>query len=316
LTERAQVEKGERSGESPNRSLLLSPRSPFRKRSPAYDFIAGALVLIFLFHVVPCVWGIALSFFRYDGIGKADWVGVDNYRRLAADPTVAASLWITLKYAFGAVPLSLAAGLVIALALDERWFRGKTLARTLFFMPNVISLVAVAFVWEWLLNPKFGIVNTVLQQAGIAGPAWLSDPRSALGCIVLVQVWHGLGFTVIVYLAGLQGIPETYYEAARLDGASRLQQVRHVTLPLLMPTVMFLSIMGFIGAFQVFQSVFMMTGGGPADATRVIVFYLWQVAFERVELGYASAIAVVIFAAVLALTLVQWRFFREHVEVQ
>ncbi len=286
-----------------------------RRSSPAHDFIAGALLLIFLFQVVPCVWGIGLSFFRYDGINVAQWVGGDNYRRLLEDPTVTASLLVTLKYAFGAVPLSLAAGLLIALALDEKWFRGKTLARTLFFMPNVISLVAVAFVWEWLLNPKFGVINTVLQGMGVTGPAWLSDQRTALWCIVLVQVWHGLGFAVIVYLAGLQGIPETYYEAARLDGASRWSQARHVTLPLLMPTVMFLSIMGFIGAFQVFQSVFMMTGGGPGDATRVIVYYLWQISFDRVEMGYGSAIAVVIFVAVLALTLVQWRFYRDRVEV-
>jgi ABC-type sugar transport system permease subunit len=212
------------------------------------------------------------------------------------------------------VPLSLAAGLAIAVALDEKWFRGKTIARTLFFLPNVISLVAVAFVWEWLLNPKFGIVNAALRGIGLAGPAWLSDPRSALWCIILLQVWHGLGFAVIVYLAGLQSIPDVYYEAARLDGASPWRQFRGVTLPLLMPTTMFLSIMGFIGAFQVFQSVYMMTGGGPADSTRVVVYYLWQVAFDRVELGYASAIAVVVFAAVLALTLVQWRFYRDRVE--
>jgi multiple sugar transport system permease protein len=199
-------------------------------------------------------------------------------------------------------------------ALDERWFRGKTLARTLFFMPNVLSLVSVAFVWEWLLNPRFGIVNSVLRGFGVDGPAWLSDPRSALACIVLLQVWHGLGFTVIVFLAGLQGIPDVYHEAARMDGATRAAQFRLVTLPLLTPTVMFLSIMGGIGAFQVFQSVYTMTGGGPADSTRVLVYYLWQVAFDRVELGYASAIAVLIFAAVLALTLLQWRFFRDRLE--
>lgn len=289
-------------------------REVFRRRNAAADFVGGALFLIFLFQVVPCAWGIGLSLFRYDGINPAQWVGVDNYRRLAADPTVGASLWVTLKYAIGAVPLGLIAGLAVALALDEKWFRGKTLARTLFFMPNVISLVAVAFVWEWLLNPKFGIINTVLQGVEISGPAWLSDPRTALLCVIFVQAWHGLGFSVIVFLAGLQGIPETYYEAAMIDGASRWRQVIHVTLPLLMPTVMFLSIMGFIGAFQVFQSVYMMTGGGPADSTRVIVYYLWQVAFDRVEMGYASAIAMVIFAAVLALTAIQWRFFRDRVE--
>jgi multiple sugar transport system permease protein len=291
-----------------------APARKRRPRSPAPDFIAGALVVIVCFQLLPCLWGIGLSFFRYDGIGPAAWVGTENYRRLMADPTIAAALGTTLKYALGSVPLSLVLGLAIALVLDERWFRGKTFARALFFMPNVISLVAVAFVWEWLLNPKFGIINTILDRFGIAGPAWLSDPQWALWCVVLVQVWHGLGFSVIVFLAGLQGVPETYYEAARLDGANRLQQVRHVTLPLLMPTIMFLSIMGCIAAFQVFQTVYMMTGGGPADSTRVIVYYLWQIGFERVEFGYASTIAVVIFAVVLGLTLVQWRFFRDRVE--
>jgi multiple sugar transport system permease protein len=273
------------------------------------------MVLILCFHVIPCIWGIALSFYRYDGISAAEWVGLDNYRRIAADRTVAGSLWVTLKYALGTVPVGLILALVIALALDEKWFRGKTAARTLFFMPNVISLVAVAFVWQWLLNRDYGIVNILLGHFGVKGPNWLSDPETALWCVVAVQVWHGLGFSVIVYLAGLQGIPDMYYEAARLDGANRLQQVRHVTFPLLMPTVMFLSIMGFIGAFQVFQSVFMMTGGGPTDSTRVIVYYLWQLAFERVELGYASAIAVIIFAIVLLLTALQLRFYRERVEV-
>jgi ABC-type sugar transport system permease subunit len=285
-----------------------------QRKYPAYDFLAGALLLIFLFQIVPCIWGMGLSLFRFDGINSAQWVGGDNYRRLSQDPVVGTALLVTLKYAFGAVPLSLVVALAIALALDEKWFRGKTVARTLFFMPNVISLVAVAFVWEWLLNPKFGVINTVLRNVGLPGPSWLSDPKTALWCIILIQVWHGLGFAVIVFLAGLQSIPETYYEAAQLDGAGRLRQIFDVTLPLLMPTIMFLSIVGFIGAFQVFQSVFMMTGGGPADSTRVIVYYLWQVAFDRVELGYASTIAVIIFAAVLALTLIQWRFFRDRVE--
>lgn len=296
-------------------STAISRKTALNRRSaPAYDFVAGALVLIFVFQVIPCVWGIGLSLYRYDGINEAKWVGLENFRRLAGDPTVSAALSVTLKYALAAVPISLVLGFLIALALDERWFRGKTAARALFFMPNVISLVAVAFVWEWLLNPKYGIINGALRLIGVAGPAWLSDSRYALWCIVLVQVWHGLGFFVIVLLAGLQGIPEVYYEAARIDGASRSMQVIHITIPLLMPTVMFLSIMGFIGAFQVFQSVWMMTGGGPADSTRVIVYYLWQTAFERIELGYASAIAVVIFATVLALSFIQLRFFRGRVE--
>jgi multiple sugar transport system permease protein len=294
---------------SPHRQRLRRAR-----RSPAWDFIAVPLALIAAFHLVPCLWGVGLSFFRFDAIHPAEWVGLGNYQRLAHDGTVGAALAVTLKYALGAVPLSLVAGIAIALAVDEAWFRGKGLARTLFFMPNVISLVAVAFVWEWLLNPQYGVVNSALRGVGLPPQQWLSDPKWALPCVILVQVWHGLGFTVIVALAGLQGIPEVYYEAARLDGAGRLGQIRHVTLPLLLPTVMFLSIMGFIGAFQVFQSVYIMTGGGPADATRVIVFYLWQVGFERVEFGYAAAIAVVIFAAVLLLTALQLRFYGHRAE--
>jgi len=181
-----------------------------RRGTPAWDFLAGALVLIACFHLAPCVWGVGLSLFRYDGIGRAEWVGLDNYRRLAEDGTVRSALWVTAEYALGAVPLGLGAGLFIALALDERWFRGRAVARTLFFMPNVISLVAVAFVWEWLLNPQYGMVNSALRALGIQGPAWLSDPRWALPCVILVQAWHGLGFYVIVCLAGLQAIPDTY----------------------------------------------------------------------------------------------------------
>jgi multiple sugar transport system permease protein len=290
-------------------------RSQSSRLGRALDFIALPLLLIVLFHLVPCVWGIGLSLFRYDAIGPARWAGLDNYRRLVHDPRVGAAMWATLKYALGAVPWSLAVGLLVALALDERWFRGKTVARTLFFLPNVISLVAVAFVWEWLFNPQYGILNHALHAVGLAPQKWLSDPRWALPCVILVQVWHGLGFTVIVYLAGLQGIPEVYYEAARLDGASRWAQVRFVTLPLLAPTVTFLSIMGVIGAFQVFQTVFIMTSGGPADATLVIVYYLWQIAFERIEFGYAAAIAVTIFLAILTLTLVQWRFAGRRVDL-
>jgi multiple sugar transport system permease protein len=285
-----------------------------RRPLPAYDFIAVPLLLIAAFNLLPCLWGLGLSLFRYDAIAPARWVGLANYQRLAHDPTVGAALAVTIRYALGAVPLSLLVALVVALAIDERWFRGKTAARTLFFMPNVISLAAVAFVWEWLLNPEYGLANQALRVLHLPPQKWLSDPTWALPCVILVQVWHGLGFSVIVFLAGLQGIPETFYEAARMDGATRLQQVRNVTLPLLAPTSMFLSVMGVIGAFQVFQTVYIMTGGGPADATRVIVFYFWQIAFERVEMGYGAAIAVVIFGAVLTLTLAQWRLFAGRLE--
>ncbi|MEZ0326824.1 MAG: carbohydrate ABC transporter permease [Fimbriimonas sp.] len=204
--------------------------------------------------------------------------------------------------------------LAIALSLHQKWFRGRDWVRGLYFLPNVTSMVAVAFVWEWLLNPEFGLVNATLRAMGAQGSGWLSDPALAMPVVAAIGVWHGLGFGVLVYLAGLRSISTEVMEAALIDGARPGQQFRYVTWPLLMPTTMFLTVMGVIGGFQVFQSVYIMTGGGPLDRTRVFLFYLWQKGFQSLQMGYASALAVLLFVIVLTLTLVQMRFYGKRVE--
>jgi multiple sugar transport system permease protein len=181
-------------------------------------------------------------------------------------------------------------------------------------MPNVTSTVSVAFVWQWLLNPEYGLVNAMLRK--LHGPAygWLSDPSMAMPSVAMVGIWQGLGFTILVFLAGLRAIPNELYEASCLDGANGIQQFRYVTWRLLTPTLMFLTIMGVIGGFQVFQSVYVMTGGGPVNRTQVFLYYLWRQAFHNLQFGYASAMAVLLFAIVLVLTLFQWRFYSRRME--
>jgi multiple sugar transport system permease protein len=228
---------------------------------------------------------------------------------MAGDPMVLLTLQKTALYVALTLPVGLDLALGIALALHAKWFRGRSVVRALYFLPNVTSLAAVAFVWQWLLNPEFGLLNAGLKAAHLPGLGWLSDPKLAMPSVAGVGIWQGLGFTILIYLSGLRSVPDEVYEAAKLDGAGGWVTFRSVTWPLLTPTTMFLTIMGVIGGFQVFQSVYIMTGGGPLDATRVYLFYLWQSAFQNLELGYASAMAVLLFAIVMALTALQWAFY-------
>ncbi len=289
-----------------------SRRRKGKRRNLGPDFVMPALLIIFVFVVIPCVWGIGLSFAQYDAIAPARFVGLANYRRLMADEMVRTTLMNTLYYVVLTLPTGLALSLAIAVSLHQKWFVGRDWVRGIYFLPNVTSLVAVAFVWQWMLNPEYGLVNAALRNAGLEGQGWLSDPKLAMPCVAAVGVWHSLGFSVLVYLAGLRSISDDVFEAARLDGAGAWQQFRYVTWPLLTPTTMFLTMMGVIGGFQVFQSVYIMTGGGPLDRTRVYLFYLWQSAFQNLEMGYASSMAVLLFIIVLILTLIQWRFFQSR----
>lgn len=291
---------------------MPNPRAALR--SAGWEFVSPALLILGIFVAIPAIWGIAMSFTQYDGMGDARFSGAANYQRLLDDPLIWTTLLNTAIYVLFTLPLGLMLGLGVALALHQKWFVGRSFVRGIYFLPNVTSMAAVAFVWEWLLNPEYGLVNAGLRTAGIHGPGWLSDPNLAMPSVAAVSVWHGLGFGVLIYLAGLRAIPEEVHEAARIDGAGPWKAFRHVTWPLLTPTTMFLTVMGVIGGFQVFQSVYIMTGGGPLDRTRVYLFYLWQTAFQNLEMGYASAMAVLLFAIVLLLTLVQWRFYSKRLK--
>jgi multiple sugar transport system permease protein len=285
-----------------------------RTAGMGWDFVSPSLLILGVFVVVPTVWGIALSFAQYDGIAPPRFTGIHNYDRAIHDPLIWKALLNTGIYVLMTLPIGLMLGLGIALALHQKWFVGRSFVRGVYFLPNVTSMVAVAFVWEWLLNPEYGLINAGLYKVGIKGPGWLSDPNLAMPCVAAVSVWHGLGFGVLIYLAGLKAIPEEVHEAARIDGANSWNAFRSVTWPLLTPTTMFLTVMGIIGGFQVFQSVYIMTNGGPLDRTRVYLFYIWQTAFQNLEMGYASAMAVILFLIVLLLTLAQWRFYSRRLK--
>jgi len=272
------------------------------------------MLLLGMFVIVPCVWGIGMSFTHYDAIGAVRFAGGSNYSHLRSDPMVWLTLKKTLLYVALTLPTGLVLALAIALALHSKWFGGRGLVRGLYFLPNVTSLAAVAFVWQWMLNPEYGLLNAAFNAVHVPSLGWLSDPKLAMPSVAVVGIWQGLGFTILIYLSGLRSIPGDVYEAAKVDGAGSWPLFANITWPLLTPTTMFLTIMGVIGGFQVFQSVYIMTGGGPLDATRVFLFYLWQSAFQNLELGYASSLAVLLFAIVMALTAVQWVFYGRRLQ--
>ncbi len=230
------------------------------------------------------------------------FIGISNYRNLLFNDEL---FWISLKntiyYAFGSVPLGLILALILALLLNQK-LRGITIFRTIFYLPSVISGVAVALLWVWIFNPNFGIVNVILAKLGLPTPGWFGDPEWAMPALIIMSFW-GVGGSMLIFLAGLQGIPTEFYEAAEIDGANLWSKFRHITLPMLSPTILFNLVMGIIGSFQVFTNVYIMTSGGPGTATLVYVLYLFQNAFLYFKMGYASAMAWILFVIILILTL-------------
>ncbi len=273
------------------------------------------LVGFAVFTAGPMIASFLLSFTRWNGITPVHdlrWIGGENYARLLQhDPSFAKAFRNTAFYALVSVPLGLATALALALLLNQR-VRGMAIFRTIFYLPSVVSGVATSMLWLWLFNPSFGGVNWVLHRLGLPEPGWLTDESSAIWVFILMSIW-GVGNTMLITLAGLQGIPDHLYEAASLDGAGSMMRFRHVTLPMLSPTLFFNLVMGIIGSFQVFTSAYVMTGGGPNESTLFYVLYLYQKAFEQFQMGYASALAWILFAVVLALTLLVIRSGRSWV---
>jgi multiple sugar transport system permease protein len=292
----------------------MSPtmRIELARRNPGYWFIAPALLVIALFFGLPVVASLLLSFTDFDIYTLGDpenlrVVGPGNYARLWQEPR----FWIALRNTFYFVvvggPLSLSASLVAALLLDQKLVRWRGLFRTIFFLPVVTTMVAVAVVWRYLYHPRHGLLNHLLGGLGIGAIDWLGDPRWAMPAIILMAVWKNFGFNMIIFIAGLQSIPERLYEAARMDGASGWQQFRYVTLPMLAPTLLFVGVITMIGYFQLFAEPYVMTQGGPADSTLSIVLLMYEEGFRWWNLGYAAALAFVLFAIMVALTLLQLR---------
>lgn len=277
-------------------------------------FLLPSLAGLLVFLVGPMIASLALTFYEWDPLvpTRFHFLGLQNYATLLADANFWAALRHTLFFIAGYIPLVLSAGLGVALLMNQK-LAGRTFLRGAFFMPVISAWVAVALMWTWIFNPKYGIVNYLLSLIGVHGPAWLFDPNWAMPAIILTSVWKDTGFVMILFLAGLQGIPQEYYEAASIDGASGPAKFRYITLPLLSPTAFFTLIISLINSFQVFDQVWVMTKGGPAGSTSVLVEQIVNNSFRYGRMGYAATLSWVLFLIVFLVTTIQTRLQKNWV---
>lgn len=273
-----------------------------------YLFLAPDLAGTLVFAVGPVLAALALGLFAWDILTPPRFVGLDNYRTLLLDdPVFRQVLFNTSTYVLGTVPVRTALALLLAIALNQQ-LHGLSVFRAAYFLPTITSAVAAATVWRWIYEPNFGLLNSLLYAIGVQHPpTWLSSPAWAMPALIVLGVWQGLGFQMVIFLAGLQGIPAHLYEAAAIDGADWWARFRHITLPLISPTTFFVLIISVIGSYQVFDSAFVLTEGGPGYATTTLVYYIYEYAFQFFKMGYAAAMAWILFAIVFVLTVLQFR---------
>jgi len=278
----------------------------------AYLFIAPVIILFGIFRIVPSIQTLLYSFYRVELLrDRFTFIGLDNFRDLLTDEIFQRATANTLTYVITIVPVSAFLGLILAVLFNTR-FHFKEFFKAVYFSPMVTSTVAAAMVWWWMYNPQFGIFNVLLKLVGLPEQPWLMSSHTALPSIIIFSVWKNLGYNMIIYLAGLQAIPPQFYEAATIDGAGALRRFRHVTIPLLAPTTTFILIYDTILALQVFDQVFVLTGGGPAGSTNVVVLDLYRQAFQRYNFGYAAAEAMVLFLFIMAVTILQYYYSKRY----
>ena len=281
----------------------------------AWVFLAPALTVLGVFFLVPVLAGFGLSLTDFDlyalaNIHNLRFAGLNNYLRLLERPLFWAALWNTVYFVAAGAPLSLIASLATALLLNSKLARFKSFFRTSLFAPVVTTLVAVAVIWRYLFNTRYGLINYVFGLIGIHPVNWLGDPRRAMPTIILFAVWKNFGYNMIIFLAGLQTIPEELYEAARIDGATAFRQFQHVTLPMLRPTLLLVGILTMAGYFQLFAEPYVITEGGPLQSTVSVLYLMYQDAFKWWDLGLASAEAFVLFLLMFGATAVFMRLMR------
>lgn len=264
-------------------------------------FISPWLIGFLSFTLTPFVMSLYYSFTKYDIIQPPTWVGLDNFRDLMNDELFWKSLYNTLYYTIIFCPLGVVVGVGLALLLNLK-VKGMAVYRTIFYLPSIVPFVASSILWLWLLDPQFGVINALLETLGIVGPGWLVDPNWSKPALILMGLW-GVGAPMIIYLAALQDIPNDMYESAEIDGATWWHKIMYITIPMLTPVILFNLIMGLIGSFQYFTQAYIMTGGGPNDSTLFYALYLYNNAFSYFHMGYASAMAWILFAIIMAVTL-------------
>jgi multiple sugar transport system permease protein len=277
-----------------------------KRRFQGLLFISPWLIGFAIFTLYPFISSIYYSFTSYDVISKPVYIGLDNYRSFLSDPLIGKSLYNTFYYAIFSIPLGIIWALIVASVLNFK-VGGIAVYRTLFYIPSIVPVVASSMIWLWLLNPQYGIINGILYFLfKIPGPGWLSDPAFSKPSLIFMGLW-GVGNTALIFLASMQDVPQSLYESAELDGANALVKFRHITIPMISPVILFNVIMGLIGTFQYFTQAYLMTNGGPADSTLFYALYLYNNAFRYFKMGYASAMAWIMFLIILILTLITFK---------
>ncbi len=300
----------------PNRTTRRS-KAKTKEMLWAYAFIAPVVIGLAIFYMAPAIASFYLSLTDWDGLTAPTFIGFDNFINLMSDGTFLRALGNTAVYTFVSVPISIALATLVAVLLNQK-IKGIVVYRTLYFLPVVTMPIAVGMVWKWLYNSEFGLINYVLGLLNLPQPGWMFDEWFALLSIIFVAVWMTVGYNAVLLLAGLQGISSTYYEAATLDGASGWRQFLHITLPLLSPSLFFVTVISLIGSLQVFDLVFIMIGDNYAllEPTRTAVYSIWESGFKNFEMGYAAAQALVLFVVILILTIIQFYYQKKWVHYE
>lgn len=279
----------------------------------AYGMISPVVLGFFCLLLFPLLYELYLSFTDAKLLGETSFVGLDNYVKLfTGDKYFIKAMGNSLYFTVGVVALNVSSAIVLAVLLNQR-LKGIGIFRTLVFMPNITPVVVWAIVWRYILSTDVGVLNGLLKMIGIQGPAWLFDMKLTMPVLIVNTVMKGVGLNMVMILSALKSIPNVYYEAAHIDGANGLQQFKHVTIPLLSPTIFMVLVTTVIGAMKIFANVFVLTGGGPARTTQLIVMYIYDAAFKKYEFGYAAAISMIMFLILLGITMVQWSLRRKMV---
>lgn len=279
----------------------------------AYLFVASPIIGFILFGLIPTLWSIGLSFTEWDLISPPKFVGIENYNELLKDEKVYKSIFNTIFLMIG-IPIGMIISLILAVMMNRK-IKGITVFRAIYYIPVISPIIAVSLVWQWIFNYDYGLLNSLLWDwFGITGPNWLGDATWVKPSLIIIGIWGGVGSTTLLYLAGLQSIPDSYYEAADVDGANIIQKFIRITFPLLTPIHFFVLVMGIIGAFQSFSQIYVLAGdGGPESSAATIVFYIFENGFKYYNMGYASAAAWILGIIVFIVTLIQFKFSKRWV---
>jgi len=276
-------------------------------------FLLPSCLILLIFTILPSIGALIISFTKWDMITPMEYTGLANYEKILQDISFKESLINTFKYVIGFVPINVIFSLIIALVLTEKWLKGKDFFRVVFYIPVIVSAVAVSMIWKWIYNPAYGLLNQIIGLFGFPRQFWIEDSNLAMPSLILMTIWQTFGYNVVLFISGLLSIPDLYYEAAEVDGANKLQRLYKITIPLLAPTTLFVVITTVITSFQVFDQVLVLgDASGPPRALMVVVYYLYKIGFGSFKLGYASTIGIVLFMIILLVSIIQFRFFHKE----